>query len=102
MFLRKIFDREFRIGLMQRWNQFSIGYLLLLIFWWAASLSLMRLILDLSLRSRDERAFISYLLLPIFIGPAYGGLVLKMRFGFYAGLTIAGLMYVIFFLVVTH
>jgi hypothetical protein len=82
---------------MTRWPQFSLSYLLVLTFWWAVSLGLIREIVDFSPRSSDERAFICFLLLPLALGPAYGGLVLKMRFGLFAGLIIAAASFTYFY-----
>jgi hypothetical protein len=75
---------------MQRWPQFTIRYLLALVFWWALALGLIREIVDFSPRSSDERALVCFLVLPITLGPAYGGLLLKIRFGLFAGLILCG------------
>ena len=82
---------------MKRLHQFSVAYLMLLVFWWAGAVRLVQQILYSS-GSSDGLAFLSYLVLPVFIGPAIGGLFLKMRFGFYAGLVLTVAIYVLYVL----
>ena len=77
---------------------FTLRYLLLLLFCWAMALAILRQILpDSNGFARSDYRGFYYLLLPIALGPAYGGLVLKMTFGFYAGLTISGMMFFVVF-----
>jgi hypothetical protein len=71
--------------------RFTLRYLLLLIFWWGAALALVRNILS-PYGPLDEK-FLCYTFLPLALGPAYGGLVLRMRFGFFAGVAIFVLMW---------
>jgi hypothetical protein len=80
---------------MKRWPTFTLRYLLVLVFWWAVAFALIREVVDPYGPPESKRFF--YLFLPLALGPAYGGLVLKMRFGFIAGFWI-WLLLVLFFL----
>src|SRR5262249_572116 len=76
------------------WPTFSLGYLLLLVFWWSVVFALVREIAFYHPVVRYQfSAGLCYLFLPLALGPAFGGLVLRMRFGFYAGLCICAAMW---------
>src|SRR5262245_7755290 len=78
---------------LKRRPTFTLRYLMLLIFWWALALAMIREILPIGYSSLPSDAGgLCYLLLPMALGPAYGGLVLRMRFGFYAGLSMTAMM----------
>lgn len=70
--------------------RYSLNYLMLLVFWWAISFGLIRLIVypttRLELNHVPEACLF---LLPPPIGAAFGGLLLRMRFGFTVGVCIA-------------
>jgi hypothetical protein len=74
---------------MAPWPQYSLSYLLLLVFWWAAMLAVIRVIAS---ESTSDYAPLCFLLSPLAIGPALGGLFLRMRFGFLTGLALVSLM----------
>ena len=77
---------------MERQPQFTLKYLLLVVFWWALALAMMR---GVMVYGGDEmRGLICFLSSPIAMGGAYGGLVLKMRFGLSAGSMISALLLV--------
>jgi hypothetical protein len=71
---------------MEQRPTFSLRYLMLLILCWAIVFALIR---ELSNQNRNpDYRFLCWMLLPLAIGPAYGGSVLKMRFGLRAGVWI--------------
>jgi hypothetical protein len=76
---------------MTRWPQFSLGYLMLLMLWWAVELSMFRAIFYYG--GSDWRGPVLVMFSPIVMGAAHGGLVLKMRFGFIAGCVLSTLMW---------
>ena len=81
---------------MKRWPQFTLRYLLLLFFWWSVVLAMGREVVTYSYNQHPLTKFLCTMFLPLALGPAYGGLVLRMRFGFYAGAVICGLMWLYF------
>jgi len=95
---------------MDRKPQFSIAYLMLLVFWWSLALAMTgELIREVhaidvtNVDPRDEHWLIValFLLTPIPAGTAGGGLMLKMRLGFILGCVIsASLSLYVFYMAV--
>jgi hypothetical protein len=80
---------------MTEQRQFALGYLFWLVFWWAMVFAIAREI-TYPPRGSDIRLVICVLLsLPVF-GAALGGLVLRIRFGFIAGLCISAPFWIVF------
>ena len=73
---------------MERWPQFSSGYLLLLVFWWTVVLVLFRAMLHYGIY--DLRGPLCFIFAPIAMGAALGRLVVRMLNGFIVGCAISG------------
>jgi hypothetical protein len=81
--------------------QYSIAYLMLLVFCWSLMLAMIR---GIAYYGTDNwRGPWLLMFSPISIGAACGGLVLKMRFGFIAGCVISALLWlwVVFWIMTT-
>ena len=76
---------------MARQPQFSLAYLLLLVFLWSIMFAMIR---GIAYYGTDNwRGPWLLMFAPISIGAACGGLMLKMRFGFIAGCVISALLW---------
>jgi hypothetical protein len=76
---------------MDRKPQFSIAYLMLVVFWWSLALAMGGALVQI-INASDDESLLGYVLVlstPPAAGAACGGLMLKMRFGFIVGCVIS-------------
>jgi hypothetical protein len=80
---------------MRRWPQFTLRYLLALMFWWALTFA-MFFEVERGIHPSHPLLQCNYILLfPIPLCSAIGSLVAKMRLGFVAGSLASGVMLIL-------
>jgi succinate-acetate transporter protein len=80
---------------MKRLPQFSLRYLLAMMFWWSLAFVMFRECAGETGRLQAMKTSYYVLFFPIAAGPAIGGVVLKMRAGFVIGLLTSAVLWLL-------
>src|SRR5688572_19639542 len=80
---------------MKRLPQFSLRYLLAMMFWWSLVFVMIRECIPPTGILQAGKTSYYVLLFPIAAGPAIGGIVLKMRAGFVIGILITAVLWIL-------